>query len=44
MRRLHDLLRERGDNFYRWMTPTCDIDASDHDPSLSSSEPEGATA
>ncbi|WP_260188926.1 sulfatase-like hydrolase/transferase [Actinophytocola gossypii] len=35
MRRLYDLLRERGDNFYHWMTPMYDIGASDHDPSLS---------
>ncbi|MGN9787619.1 sulfatase-like hydrolase/transferase [Nonomuraea sp. ZG12] len=41
MRRLYDLLRERGDNFYHWMTPMYDIGASDYDPSLSSFEPEG---
>jgi arylsulfatase A-like enzyme len=40
MRRLYDLLRERGDNFYHWMTPMYDIGASDYDPSLSSFEPE----
>lgn len=41
MRRLYDLLRERGDNFYHWMTPMFDIGTSDYDPSLSSFEPEG---
>ncbi|QPP06051.1 sulfatase-like hydrolase/transferase [Streptomyces bathyalis] len=41
LRRLYDLLRERGDNFYHWMTPMYDIGASDHDPSLSSFELEG---
>ncbi|MGW0485173.1 sulfatase-like hydrolase/transferase [Nonomuraea sp. NPDC003214] len=40
MRRLYDLLRERGDNFYHWMTPMYDIGASDYDPSLSAFEPE----
>ncbi|WP_320781778.1 sulfatase-like hydrolase/transferase [Streptomyces sp. CRN 30] len=38
MRRLYDLLRERGDNFYHWMTPMYDIGASDYDPTLSSFE------
>ncbi|MEU4892998.1 sulfatase-like hydrolase/transferase [Streptomyces sp. NPDC044780] len=45
MRRLYDLLRERGDNFYHWMTPMYDIGALDYDPTLSSfesSEQEGA--
>ena len=41
MRRLYDLLRERGDNFYHWMTPMYDIGAADHDPSLSAFEPDG---
>ncbi|MEU8354100.1 sulfatase/phosphatase domain-containing protein, partial [Streptomyces sp. NPDC048845] len=41
MRRLYDLLRERGDNFYHWMTPMYDIGACDYDPSLSAFEPEG---
>ncbi|MEO3754575.1 sulfatase-like hydrolase/transferase [Streptomyces sp. B6B3] len=40
MRRLYDLLRERGDNFYHWMTPMYDIGALDHDPSLSVFETE----
>lgn len=40
LRRLYDLLRERGDNFYHWMTPMYDIGASDHDPSLSAFESE----
>ncbi|GGM19532.1 arylsulfatase [Streptomyces fumigatiscleroticus] len=38
MRRLYDLLRERGDNFYHWMTPMYDIGAPDYDPTLSSFE------
>jgi arylsulfatase A-like enzyme len=38
-RRLYDLLRERGDNFYHWMTPMYDIGDLDHDPTLSSFEP-----
>ncbi|CAL9657119.1 Ulvan-active sulfatase [Streptomyces sp. enrichment culture] len=41
MRRLYDLLRDRGDNFYHWMTPMYDIGASDYDPTLSSFEREG---
>ncbi|MFK0117605.1 sulfatase-like hydrolase/transferase [Streptomyces sp. NPDC090994] len=41
MRRLYDLLRDRGDNFYHWMTPMYDIGASDYDPTLSSFEQEG---
>ncbi|MGW2826563.1 sulfatase-like hydrolase/transferase [Streptomyces sp. NPDC001443] len=39
MRRMYDLLRERGDNFHHWMTQMFDIGASDHDPTLSSFEP-----
>ncbi|MEO3804948.1 sulfatase-like hydrolase/transferase [Nonomuraea sp. B1E8] len=42
MRRLYDLLRERGDNFYHWMTPMYDIGALDYDPTLSSFEKEGS--
>ncbi|WP_328936599.1 sulfatase-like hydrolase/transferase [Streptomyces tauricus] len=38
MRRLYDLLRERGDNFHHWMTSMYDIGASDYDPTLSSFE------
>ncbi|WP_328504248.1 sulfatase-like hydrolase/transferase [Streptomyces sp. NBC_00457] len=38
MRRLYDLLRERGDNFHHWMTSMFDIGAFDHDPTLSSFE------
>lgn len=38
MRRLYDLLRDRGDNFHHWMTSMYDIGASDHDPTLSSFE------
>ncbi|MGF1341220.1 sulfatase-like hydrolase/transferase [Streptomyces flavovirens] len=37
-RRLYELLRERGDNFYHWMTSMYDIGASDYDPSLSAFE------
>ncbi|MFB4277548.1 MULTISPECIES: sulfatase-like hydrolase/transferase [unclassified Nonomuraea] len=40
MRRLYDLLRDRGDNFYHWMTPMYDIGTSDYDPTLSSFEKE----
>jgi arylsulfatase A-like enzyme len=36
--RLYDLLRERGDNFYHWMTPMYEVGAADHDPTLSSFE------
>ncbi|MGP3956775.1 sulfatase-like hydrolase/transferase [Nonomuraea sp. 3N208] len=43
MRRLYDLLRERGDNFYHWMTPMYDIGALDYDPTLSSFEKESPT-
>ncbi|MFJ2259188.1 sulfatase-like hydrolase/transferase [Streptomyces sp. NPDC087844] len=38
MRRLYDLLRERGDNFHHWMTSMYDIGAFDYDPTLSSFE------
>ncbi|MGQ4515351.1 sulfatase-like hydrolase/transferase [Streptomyces sp. DW26H14] len=41
-RRLYDLLRDRGDNFFHWMTPMFDIGVLDHDPTLSSFEPGGA--
>jgi arylsulfatase A-like enzyme len=41
MRRMYDLLRERGDNFYHWMTPMYDIGTSDYDPTLSSFEQKG---
>ncbi|WP_257217298.1 MULTISPECIES: hypothetical protein [Streptomyces] len=37
-RRLYELLRERGDNFYHWMTSMSDVGARDYDPSLSSFE------
>ncbi|MEV4172811.1 sulfatase-like hydrolase/transferase [Nonomuraea sp. NPDC049709] len=40
MRRLYDLLRDRGDNFYHWMTPMYDIGTLDYDPTLSSFEKE----
>ncbi|GAB3462133.1 sulfatase-like hydrolase/transferase [Streptomonospora sediminis] len=43
MRRLYDLLRDRGDNFYHWMTSMYDIGAADYDPSLSAFEPSGTT-
>jgi hypothetical protein len=42
LRRLYDLLRERGDNFYHWMTPMYDVGAADHDTTLSSFELEEA--
>jgi hypothetical protein len=35
VRRLYDLLRERGDNFYHWMTSTCPIGEVSYDPSMS---------
>ncbi|MGC7096084.1 sulfatase-like hydrolase/transferase [Amycolatopsis lurida] len=38
LRRLYHLLRERGDNFYHWMTPMYEVGAADHDPTLSSFE------
>ncbi|MEU0137248.1 sulfatase-like hydrolase/transferase [Streptomyces sp. NPDC006296] len=43
MRRLYELLRDRGDNFYHWMTSMYDIGASDHDPSLSAFENDDTT-
>ncbi|GAA4943496.1 sulfatase-like hydrolase/transferase [Streptomonospora halophila] len=43
MRRLYDLLRDRGDNFYHWMTSMYDIGEADYDPSLSAFEPAGTT-
>lgn len=39
LRRLYDLLRERGDNFHHWMTSMYDIGAADYDATLSSFEP-----
>ncbi|MDI5963772.1 sulfatase-like hydrolase/transferase [Streptomyces sp. SL13] len=41
-RRLYDLLRDRGDNFYHWMTSMSDIGSSDYDVTLSAFEPAGA--
>jgi arylsulfatase A-like enzyme len=38
-RRLYDLLRERGDNFYHWMTPMYDVE-TDYDTTLSAFETE----
>jgi len=35
MARLYTLLRERGDNFYHWMTSMYDVGAVGHDPTLS---------
>ena len=35
MRRLYHLLRERGDNFYHWMTSMYDVGEVDYDPTLS---------
>ncbi|MGW8375144.1 sulfatase-like hydrolase/transferase [Streptomyces sp. ODS28] len=38
--RLYGLLRERGDNFYHWMTPMYDVE-TDYDTTLSSFEQDG---
>ncbi|MET0934010.1 MAG: sulfatase-like hydrolase/transferase [Mycetocola sp.] len=35
MQRLYDVLRERGDKFYHWMTAMYDVGGVDYDPSLS---------
>jgi arylsulfatase A-like enzyme len=35
LRRLYDVLRERGDNFYHWMTSMYDVGEVGHDPTLS---------
>jgi hypothetical protein len=35
---LHSLLRERGDNFYHWMTSMYPVGAKDYDTSLSTFE------
>jgi arylsulfatase A-like enzyme len=35
MRRLYDLLRERGDNFYHWMTSMYEVGEVAYDPTLS---------
>ncbi|WP_268236089.1 sulfatase-like hydrolase/transferase [Isoptericola cucumis] len=35
MRRLYQVLRERGDNFYHWMTTMYDVGEVDHDPTQS---------
>lgn len=35
MRRLYELLRERGDNFFHWMTTMYDVGGVGYDPSLS---------
>ncbi|MFD9292067.1 sulfatase-like hydrolase/transferase [Streptomyces sp. NPDC060030] len=42
--RLYELLRDRGDNFYHWMTSMYDIGVSDYDPSLSAFENDGENA
>ncbi|MCX2729823.1 sulfatase-like hydrolase/transferase [Saccharopolyspora sp. NFXS83] len=36
LRRLYALLRDRGDNFYHWMTSMYPVGEADHDPTLSS--------
>ena len=41
MHRLYRLLRDRGDNFFHWMTPMYDV-PTDHDTTLSSFETEKA--
>lgn len=43
LRRLYDLLRERGDNFHHWMTSMYDIGAPDYDPTLSAFETDAPT-
>ncbi|MGF0116280.1 sulfatase-like hydrolase/transferase [Promicromonospora sp. Marseille-Q5078] len=35
MRRLYQVLRDRGDNFYHWMTTMYDVGEVDHDPTQS---------
>jgi hypothetical protein len=35
MRRLYEALRERGDNFYHWMTTMYDVGEVDYDPTQS---------
>ena len=35
MRRLYTLLRDRGDNFYHWMTSMFDVGGVDYDPTMS---------
>lgn len=35
MGRLYRQLRERGDNFYHWMSSMFDVGGLDHDPALS---------
>ncbi|WP_344248636.1 sulfatase-like hydrolase/transferase [Isoptericola hypogeus] len=35
MRRLYEVLRQRGDNFYHWMTTMYDVGEVDHDPTQS---------
>ena len=35
MQRLYGVLRERGDNFYHWMTTMYDVGAVDYDPTQS---------
>lgn len=38
MAELYQRLRERGDNFYHWMTPMYDVGSADYDATLSSFE------
>jgi arylsulfatase A-like enzyme len=38
MGRLYRILRERGDNFYHWMTTMYEIEDKDYDTALSSFE------
>lgn len=40
LQRLYDVLRDRGDNFYHWMSSMYDVGHIDYDPSLSSFEPD----
>ncbi|MGH3658569.1 MAG: hypothetical protein ACRDUA_18085, partial [Micromonosporaceae bacterium] len=38
LHRLYQLLRERGDNFYHWMTSMYDVGGKNYDTSLSAFE------
>ncbi|MGH3742687.1 MAG: sulfatase/phosphatase domain-containing protein, partial [Micromonosporaceae bacterium] len=44
LQRLYHLLRERGDNFYHWMTSMYDVGGKDYDTSLSVFEAAPAAA
>ena len=40
MGRLYDVLRERGDNFYHWMTSMFEVGAKTYDTALSALDEE----